>query len=386
MKKLVALALSSLMVFGLVACNNTTKTAETKGSEAPASEAPASEAPASEDKGGEAAGLEGTPVAVSYYTFADTYITAVRNVLSEELKGLGLNVTDGDSQTDQAKQNEYIDTSINAGAKLLVVNLVETGSKDAAQQITDKAKAANLPLVYFNREVADEIIQSYDKSIFVGTIAKEAGILQGQMIGKYIVENFDKVDLNKDGKISYMMLKGQEQNPEAEMRTQYAVEEANKILKDAGKEELVYYIADATSKYQVDPNGAWSQQAGTDFMQTALSQYNEENNNMIELVIANNDGMALGAVSALQAKGWNNGDEAKTVPVFGVDAIDDAVKAIKEKAMTGTIKQDAEAMAKAIAGIVKNYLSGKGATEGLDLRVDENVAKVRIPYAIYTGE
>ena len=60
--------------------------------------------------------------------------------------------------------------------------------------------------------------------------------MQGEMIGDYLVENYETVDLNGDGKISYVMFKGQEANAEAEYRTQYAVEDADKILADAGKE------------------------------------------------------------------------------------------------------------------------------------------------------
>ena len=62
-----------------------------------------------------------------------------------------------------------------------------------------------------------------------------------------------------------------------------------------------------SNNYLVDQNGQWSSAAATDYMSTILAQYSEANNNMVELVIANNDEMALGAISALQAAGYNNG-------------------------------------------------------------------------------
>ena len=34
--------------------------------------------------------------------------------------------------------------------------------------------------------------------------------MQGQMVGEYLLENYDTVDLNGDGVISYVMFKGQE--------------------------------------------------------------------------------------------------------------------------------------------------------------------------------
>ena len=141
--------------------------------------------------------------------------------------------------------------------------------------------------------------------------------MQGKMVGQYVVDNFDAIDLNGDGKISYAMFMGQLGNVEAIYRTQYGVEDADAVITAAGKPALEYFDASNASKYQVDLGGAWSAQAALDYMNTNLSQYNEANGNMIELIICNNDGMAEGAVSALQGAGYNTGD-GKTIPVFGV--------------------------------------------------------------------
>ena len=123
-------------------------------------------------------------------------------------------------------------------------------------------------------------------------------------------------------------------------------------------------------------------------MTTNLSQYNEGNNNMIELIICNNDGMAEGAVAALNDKGYNTGDPKKTIPVFGVDATDAAKKLIADGKMVGTIKQDAEGMADCIAQLTQNTAEGKGLVDGVDKEmISEKVAnKIFIPYGIYTGE
>ena len=84
------------------------------------------------------------------------------------------------------------------------------------------ASAAGIPLIFFNRSVSQEIVESYDNCVFVGTNYEEAGIMQGQMIGEYLVENYDAVDLNGDGVISYVMFKGDESNQEAIARTEYS--------------------------------------------------------------------------------------------------------------------------------------------------------------------
>ena len=333
-------------------------------------------------------------IGVFYYTYADTYIASVRTALDKKLDDMGVKYQDYDGNNNQTTQNEQIDTAIQTGANLLIVNIVTSGSNDASTQIIDKAKAADVPVIFFNRAVEDEkseegtILGSYEKCAFVGTDAPEAGHMQGEMIGDYVVENFDTVDLNGDGKISYAMFMGQLGNAEAIYRTQFAVEDANKKLEEAGKPALEFFDPANTDKYQVDQDGAWSATAANNDMTTNLSQYNEGNNNMIELIICNNDGMAEGAVAALNDKGYNTGDPAKTIPVFGVDATDAAKKLIADGKMVGTIKQDAEGMAACIAQLTQNTADGKELVDGVEKdMISEKVAnKIFIPYGIYTGE
>ena len=255
------------------------------------------------------------------------------------------------------------------------------------------ARTADIPVIFFNRAVEDDenegvVLGSYDKCAFVGTDAPEAGHMQGQMIGNYLVENFDTVDLNGDGQISYAMFMGQLGNAEAIYRTQYAVEDANAVLTEAGKPELVYFDASNTDKYQVDANGNWSAQAANENITTNISQYNEANGNMIELVICNNDGMAEGAISALNDQGYNLGTEDSTlIPVFGVDATDAAKQLIADGKMVGTIMQDAQGMADCIAFLTENVGAGKALMDGTDsFVISENVAnKIYIPYGEYNG-
>ena len=355
MKKLLATLLALVLVLGLAACGGSGKDA----------------------KEGE--------VSVFYYNYGDTYISSVRSAMDKLLTDAGLKYQNYDANNSQTTQTEQVTTALSKGSKLLIVNVVDTGSNDAAQNIIDQAKAKNVPVIFFNRSVEESVVSSYDKCVFVGTDYEMAGHMQGEMIGNYLVENFDKVDLNGDGKISYVMFKGQEGNMEAIARTQYGVEDADKVLTAAGKPALSFYDASNSKKYLVDQNGQWSSAAATDYMNTILSQYSEANNNMVELVIANNDEMALGAVSALQTAGYNK-DGAKVIPVFGVDATDAAKDAISKGAMIGTIKQDADGMASAITTIGQNYINAKAVFDGID---SENVVgtwRVNIPYGVYTGE
>lgn len=353
MKKLLCFILTLLVCFSLTACGSNTQ--------------------------------DGGEISVFYYTYGDTYISSVRASLDKALKNNGFKFNDYDANGNQASQTEQIDIAISKGSRALVVNVVDTGSDDAALTIIDKARAADIPVIFFNRSVDEKVIKSYSKSVFVGTDYEMAGHMQGELIGNYLVKNYDAIDLNKDGKISYVMFKGQEGNMEAIARTQYAVEDCNKILNEADKPSLVFYDTSNTNKYLVDQDGLWSAAAATNYMSTILAKFSEQNNNMVELVIANNDNMALGALSALQGAGYNK-EGGKTIPIFGVDATDAAKSAIASKTMTGTIRQDGEGMANAIALIVKNFQNSENAFKDIP---KENIVgdwRVNIPYSAYTGE
>ncbi len=388
-KKLLAVMLTATMSLGMFAgCGNSDDKSGGSGSGKNATSASGKE---TSDKKSDS----DANVAVFYYTYSDTYIASVRTLLDKRLDEMGVEYQDYDGNSNQTTQNEQIDTAIQTGATMLAVNIVTSGSVDASSQIVDKAQAAGIPVVFFNRAVEDdktegEVLGSYDQCAFVGTDAPEAGHMQGEMIGKYLSENFDTVDLNGDGKISYAMFMGQLGNAEAIYRTQFAVEDADKVLKEAGKPALEYFDSSNSDKYQVDQDGNWSATASNNYMTTNLSQYNEGNNNMIELVICNNDGMAEGAISALNDKGYNLGTDkdGKSIPVFGVDATDSAKQLIGDGKMTGTIKQDADGMADCIAQLTQNAADGKEIMDETDAyTISDKVSnKIYIPYGEYTGE
>ena len=357
MKKVLAMLLAVMMLFALTACGES-------ASPAPA----ATVAPAAADSAPtEAAPVEAPApaemkVAVFWYVFSDAYLSTVRAALDADLDAAGIVYQDFDGNNNQGTQLEQVQTAVTNGFNVLVVNLVTSGSADAAEQIIQAANG--LPVIFFNRAVEGDgeehlVLDKHENVVFIGTDAPEAGHMQGKMIGDFLVENYDAVDLNGDGEISYAMFMGDAANVEAIYRTKFGVEDANAVLTAAGYPELVYFNANNTDKYQLDPNGAWSSAAGNEFMNTNLAEYSEANGNMIELVIANNDDMAIGAISALQAAGYNLGDGTSTkIPVFGVDATQVAQDAIKADTMTGTVKQDAEGMAAAICSEVAAVIGG----------------------------
>lgn len=401
MKKIIALLLALTMVFALAACaKQTTETPATETTTTPETTTTEENTTTEETPAAETTEAADLKVGVFYYTFADTYISSVRTALDAQLDSLGVAYQNFDGNNNQTTQNEQIQTALTDGYNLLVVNMVTSGSPDVANEIISMANGT--PVIFFNRAIEADgnegtVLNANATISFIGTDAPEAGHLQGKMVGEYLLANWDTVDLNGDGKISYAMFKGDEANVEAIYRTQFGVEDANAVLTEAGKPELEYFDASNTSKYQVDLGGAWSAQAALDYMNTNLSQYNEANGNMIELIICNNDNMAEGAISALETAGYNTGAEgAKTIPVFGVDATDAAKELIAAGKMTGTVKQDAEGMAVAIASVVKatgegtsmaDAVSATSATNPDMYTIADGIAnKLFVAYAAYTAE
>ena len=333
---------------------------------------------------------------IFYYDYDDVYIGSVRNALTADLASRRITYQEYDADHDQITQNTQIDKAIGDGASILIVNIVNSGSAERTDVICQKAASAHIPLVFFNRPVEQEgyegvILDYYDNVAFVGTDSAEAGHLQGKMIGEYLTQHYHEVDLNGDGLISYAMFKGEAANAEAIYRTTYSVEDANAILKNAGYPDLVYFDPTSVDKFQLDLTGSWTRDSAMSYMTTDLVRYNEENGNMIELVIANSDSMAEGAIDALQTFGYNLGTpDSTTIPVFGVDATDAGRELIAKGIMTGTIAQDAQAMADCIAQMTENAKGGKDLFEDMDSYPrDTEFGRERmivLPYSIYSPQ
>ncbi|WP_317854804.1 galactose ABC transporter substrate-binding protein [Chakrabartyella piscis] len=354
MKKVMAMLMASVMVFGLAAC----------GSSSSSSEAAADSSSADASVSEEAASDELPTVGVLIYKYDDTYISTVRNALEAALEGKAT-VSMQDGKNDQATQNDQLDVMISKGVDVLAVNMVDA---KAASGVIEKAAAAGIPTAFFNREPDTEVIASYDQAIFIGTNAADAGKMQGDIITG-LMESNPEYDLNGDGVVQYVMFQGEPDNPEAIARTQYSVSQAE----DNGTAmELV-------SEIQICN---WD----TEIAQKSMEALLAANEGKIEMVIANNDGMALGCIAALSNIGYNTGAEgAPFIPVIGVDATDAAVEEIAKGTMSATVLQDGLAMGNAVAAVAMNMASGADYLAGTDLELDDTGVAVRIPYAPYLG-
>ena len=331
MKKLIAVLLILTLVISLAAC--TSKTADQP-----------------------AANVEqGNPkVGVTIYKFDDNFMSFVRRAIEKGAEGKA-ELTLNDSQNNQATQNDQVEMMISKGMKALAINLVDP---QAASTIISKAKAANLPVVFFNKEPAADVLKSYEKAWYVGTTSSESGIMQGKIIVDSWKANA-KWDKNGDGKIQYVLLKGEPGHPDAEARTKYAVE----TVVNAGiqVEELELQT------------GMWDSVKGKELVDAWLAKHGDK----IEYVICNNDAMALGAVQSLKAAGYFTAD--KFMPVVGVDAIPDALEQIKAGLMVGSVLNDAKNQGQATVDLTLNVAAGKDPLAGTSWKFDNNKA-VRVPY------
>ena len=312
---------------------------------------------------------EGVKAGVFYYSFTDTYLAGVRTCLDISLYEAEIPFVNYDAQSSQQAQYDQIDTAIESGINLLIVNIVSAGNTESATEIIERARRRNIPVIFFNKPIEGEgeegtLLNEYDNIAFVGTDAAQSGHMQGELIGQYVRDHYSETDLNGDGVISYALFKGEALNPEAIYRTRYSVEDADRILEEAGYPAMEYFDPSNFDHFQLDLAGTWSDAAARRYMLANLEEYSIQNDNMIELVICNNDNMAEGVISALNDYGYNTGlEDSVTIPVFGVDATEYARQLIASGRMTGTVVQDAEKMARVITHLAANAAEGKDLME-----------------------
>ncbi|MGF1765441.1 galactose/glucose ABC transporter substrate-binding protein MglB [Aliivibrio kagoshimensis] len=293
-----------------------------------------------------------TKLGFTVYKYDDNFMAVVRQAIEKEASSDdSVKLLMNDSQNSQSMQNDQIDILLARGVKALAINLVDPA---AAPVVIKKAKMDNVPVVFYNKEPSAAAMASYDKAYYVGTDSKESGIIQGELVGKQWAAN-PKWDLNGDGKIQYALLKGEPGHPDAEARSSYVISTLND--KGVGTEQLHLDTAMWDTAMAKDKMDAW---------------VSGPNGNKIEVVIANNDGMAMGAVESLKAAGKTD------IPVFGVDALSEAIAMVRSGQMAGTVLNDATNQAKATFELTRNLANGKSATEGTDWKLVNKV--VRVPY------
>lgn len=356
MKRILALILVLAMALALAACGSAATTAGAAETQA------ASETQA-------AAETKTLKIGVLVWKFSDAYGSTVRQAIEKyadevgAANGVKVELDMQDANDNQTTQNDQCDTLLAKGIDLLVINLATDG---AAQALIDKAAAKNVPVLFYNKEPTDsKTLVPAAKSLFIGTKPEEAGVMQGEIFAEQWAAN-KAWDKNGDGKCQYLMFKGQADNIEAIARTKFSIDTA--VAKGI-QMELVskdIYVCD------------WDTAKAQDTMTAAWASVGDK----VEAIFTNNDGMAIGVIAALNQVSYNTGDKTKNfIPVYGVDNTDEAQAAIAAGKLSGTVKQDGDAMGKAVVTIAVNGALGKGWLDGTSYKMADDGYSVRIPYA-----
>lgn len=284
--------------------------------------------------------LSKAKVGVCIYQFSDNFMTLFRGELENYLVSKGFskeNISIVDGANDQATQTNQIQNFITEGVDVLIINPVNSSS---AETITDMVVDANIPLVYINREPDKSEQKRWDEKkwnvTYVGCDARQSGTFQGQMIADI---GLDKLDMNKNGAVDYVMIKGDPENVDAQYRTEFSV----KALEEAGLKV----------KKLDEQVGNWDQGQAQSLVANALAKDGKD----IEVVFCNNDAMALGASQAINAAGRKVGED---IYLVGVDALSEALEKVLDGSMTGTVFNDHFSQSHSAVDAAINYLTGKG--------------------------
>jgi len=387
MKKIASLLLAGCMALSLAACGGSSTTATTAAATTAAAttaaaaktEAAKTEAAsvattvASMAETAAASGKKELNIGVLVWKFSDTYGSSVRTAIDKYAKeiatktGVKINLDMQDGNDDQSTQNNQADVMFAAGKDLIVINLCDTS---AGQYLDDLAKKNKVPVLFYNKEPNDSKIVTDVNSIFIGTKPEEAGIMQGEILADLYAAD-KSIDRNGDGKLQYIEFEGEINNPEAIARTKYSADTA--VQKGLQMDAIV--------QTQV---ANWDTKMANEMMTAQIAALGVDK---IEVVFCNNDDMAIGVIAALNEVGWNMGDDPKkTVTIIGVDATDTALEYVKAGKLAGTVKQDGDAMGKAIVELAVNKAQGKDYLDGTSYKKADDGYSIRIPYAKITKD
>lgn len=291
---------------------------------------------------GEESGNKTIQVGVSVYDSSDRFVSLYQQEAQDYLKSLetdavSYEITVFDAQNDPALQAQQMEELIAEKVDVILLNPVQTSTADS---LIDKAVEADIPLVLFNREPRlggeDEsypAIVDNPKVCYVGADARQAGAFQGEMLR----DQRNRADMNGDGVVRYAMIQGDLENPDTVDRSQACIQ----AMMDAGMEveELV-----------CQP-GNWHEDEAEKIAADALAQYGDQ----IDVIICNNDSMAIGAASAIRSARRTVG---KDILLVGVDALEECQDMVRAGTMTGTVLNDYTAQAHKAVDVAIEALRG----------------------------
>nr|WP_297706790.1 substrate-binding domain-containing protein [uncultured Butyrivibrio sp.] len=320
MKKVVACCcMVATLAFSLVGCSDKTRSELKNGA-------------------AELSSYSDVKIGVCIYQLDDNFMSLFRDELVRYLLSQGFsedNIIIYGSDNNQAVQLSQVEDLLGEDVDALIINPVNAS---VAHTITDMATQKSVPLVYINREPSgDEENRWVDndyKVTYVGCDARQSGIYQGEIL---LELGMDKLDVNKNDVLEYYMIEGAPENVDAGFRTMYSVS----TLQNAGIE----------TKCLLDEVGNWDRMTAENITSKGLDQ-----NLVPDVIICNNDAMALGAIEAVRNAGLKPGED---VFIVGVDALPEAVSEIKNGSLCGSVFNDFILQSHEAADACIRYLKGE---------------------------
>lgn len=286
-------------------------------------------------------------IGVAVYNEEDVYVSKICGYLEDEIfqyekdhPGVEIRKKIADARGSQQEQNDQIDQFISLDYDLLLVNIVD---RTNAAVIIDKATQADIPVVFFNREPVREDIFRSDQIYYEGSDAKQSAILQADVIADALEKDRSKIDRNGDSVIQFAMLEGESGHQDTLIRSEWVLKELE------NKKIPTQQIAGST--------GNWEKNQAN----VIVRQWMKEYPNQIEVIISNNDDMALGAWEALEEKGCTE------VQVVGIDGIEEVRELVDEDKILGSVLCDTKLHAKALMQFIDVLAFHNGSVEKLNL-------------------
>lgn len=296
-------------------------------------------------------------IGVSVYDSYDTFISELMTDFSGDLAGND-NVTlmTYNASASQTTQNKQVETMIENGCDVICVNLVDRTSPG---KIIDLAKKNRIPVIFFNRELVEEDLFQSEDFYYVGADAAQSGTMEGEIAAEAC--RAPEADRNEDGVIQYIVLEGEAGHQDAIVRTEKSVDTL--IEEGISVDKIASAIAN------------WSRSQAQTRMASFIEQYGDQ----IELVLGNNDDMALGAIDAYKAAGI---PREEWPVIVGIDGTDTGLQAVVNGEMIGTVYNDKEGQARAMAELALALANGSHTTSF----TMENGKYIRLPYQKITIE
>ncbi len=302
---------------------------------------------------------------VALYSQDDTFISIMakdlEQLVQEEESRIGQKtpLLVSDSRHNQTTQMGQVDRFLARGCDVLCINMVD---RTGAAVIVDKAEAEGTPVIFFNRQPVDEDIRRWEKSFYVGASAQESGALQGQLVLDAWQADPARWDRSGDGVLQYVMLEGEPGHQDSLLRTEYSV----MAITNGGVE--VERLARDTANWNRTQASA------------RMMQWIETFGDQIEVILSNNDDMALGAIDALSEPGRPLEDWPMIV---GIDATAPALEAVEAGQLYGTVLNDSRGQAQAILKLALALYNGEDPAGAVEL---EESHYVWLPYRQVTRE